>query len=633
MKKNTIFKNLNNTKSRVILLVILTIILLGSISFVSNYFSIKVSGISDSSADLNSSTWVLDGTEICTIGNTQKNAQICYDGEGGAIIVWEDYRSGVSNGDIYAQKINSTGDIQWISQGVAVCTASNNQVDPKLVSDGAGGAIIAWEDQRDGFNNRDIYAVRINSDGVVQWASNGLSITDLSSEQRELEIVSDGAGGAIITWDDRRSGVGYDIYAQKVNFNGLAQWTGDGVAICNATDWQWKPVICSDESGGAIIAWQDFRVSGHSDMDENDIYAQKINSGGVVQWTANGVQICGAAGNQSAYQICSDEKGGAILTWQDKRNGTYTDIYAQRIYWDQTINWTSDGIVVNNQSYNQEHPQIYPSGLNGAVIIWQDWRDANYDIYGQRISSTGNKEWGSAGDPIINASGDQKYPKICGNESDFDSTFFLTWQDSRGGLYTDIYAQKIDFNAVDQWQSNGVPVSEALKDQTHPEVAWDGSGGSYIVWRDNRGTYSDIYAQRAYYSVPSDPELSILTANPTPGLSIELSWTESVDAIKYFIYRSTSEINSIVGLEPITTLDSTENTYIDTVPDSNTYYYVVVASAIMQNSSISNCENITVDIASTLVPIIPGFEYIPIIISIITLTLVYYRKKTKPKFS
>lgn len=632
MKKNINFKNLKNTKKRVILLVILTIILLGSISFVGNYFSIKVSGISDNSADLNSSTWVTDGIEICTLGNTQKNAQICYDEDGGAIIVWEDYRSGISNGDIYAQKVNSTGDIQWTSQGVAVCTAANNQVDPRLVSDGAGGAIIAWEDHRDGFNNRDIYAARINSDGVVQWASNGLAITDLSNEQRELEIVSDGSGGAIITWDDRRSGVGYDIYAQKVNFNGVAQWTGDGVAISTATDWQWKPVICSDESGGAIIAWQDFRVSGHSDMDEHDIYAQKINSGGVVQWTADGVQICGATGNQSAYQICSDEKGGAILTWQDKRGGTYLDIYTQRIYSDQTVNWTSDGVAITNQLTFQELPQIYPSGLNGAVIIWQDWRNSNYDIYGQQISSAGNKQWLSTGEPICNSTGNQVHPKIYGNQSDFDSTFFITWEDSRGGLYTDIYAQKIDFNAVDQWQSNGVPVSEALKDQTYPEIAWDGSGGAYIVWRDSRGTYSDIYAQRAYYAVPTNPILSILTSDPTSGSSIDLSWTQSVDAIKYFIYRSTTEITSVVGMDPITTLDATENSYIDVVITADTYYYVVVASAIMENSSISNCENITVSFTSITIPI-PGFEYIPIIVSIIILTLLYYRKKTKAKFS
>jgi len=63
--------------------------------------------------------------------------------------------------DIYTQKINSTGDLQWSpSNGIPICTESSNQHDPKLCSDGYGGAFITWMDNRSG--NYNIYALRYN---------------------------------------------------------------------------------------------------------------------------------------------------------------------------------------------------------------------------------------------------------------------------------------------------------------------------------------------------------------------------------------------------------------------------------------------------------------------------------------
>ena len=41
-------------------------------------------------------------------------------------------------------------------------------------------------------------------------------ISTASGDQDQPSIVSDGAGGAIITWHDRRSGTNWDIYAQRV---------------------------------------------------------------------------------------------------------------------------------------------------------------------------------------------------------------------------------------------------------------------------------------------------------------------------------------------------------------------------------------------------------------------------------
>jgi transposase-like protein len=83
--------------------------------------------------------------------------------------------------------------------------------------------------------------------------------------------------------------------------------------------------MVGDGSGGAIIAWQDARSSSN-----HDIFGQRVNSGGSAQWATNGVPVCTAAKDQGSLSAASDGSAGAIVTWQDSRNVT-EDIYAQRV--------------------------------------------------------------------------------------------------------------------------------------------------------------------------------------------------------------------------------------------------------------------------------------------------------------
>jgi hypothetical protein len=186
-----------------------------------------------------------------------------------AIVTWFDRRSG--NEDIYAQRISAGGTVQWIADGVALCTATASQQYPTILSDGASGAIVTWQDFRSG--TMDIYAQRISADGTIQWTANGVALCTATGGQYEPKIDSDGGGGAIVTWDDSRGG-NYDIYAQRISAGGTVQWTVDGVVLCTATGDQEYPTIAPDGAGGAIVTWQDYRSGNH------DIYAQRVQGNG-----------------------------------------------------------------------------------------------------------------------------------------------------------------------------------------------------------------------------------------------------------------------------------------------------------------------------------------------------------------
>jgi hypothetical protein len=55
---------------------------------------------------------------------------------------------------------------EWSLNGAAVCSATGGRGDPRIVSDGSGGAIVTWDDYRSGANG-DIYAQHMLASGVV----------------------------------------------------------------------------------------------------------------------------------------------------------------------------------------------------------------------------------------------------------------------------------------------------------------------------------------------------------------------------------------------------------------------------------------------------------------------------------
>jgi hypothetical protein len=123
---------------------------------------------------------------------------------------------------------------------------------------------------------------------------NGVAICSAAGAQISPRTVSDGVGGAIVTWQDFRGAMSPDIYAQRVSHSGAAQWVTDGVPLCTA-DWeQLVPQIVSDGEGGAIVAWQDLRCGPLT-------FAQRIRASGEI--VATMLQTYSAALDGSCIRI------------------------------------------------------------------------------------------------------------------------------------------------------------------------------------------------------------------------------------------------------------------------------------------------------------------------------------------
>lgn len=426
---------------------------------------------------------------ICNFAGNQMNVQIVSDNAGGAICTWVDTRNGSQ--DIYAQRIDASGNLQWPVDGIAICTAAADQLSPRLIPDGAGGAIISWIDKRTG--DDDIYAQRINAAGTTQWTADGVAICTIAGIQNAQQLISDGAGGAIIVWSDGRVGSpNADIYAQRVDAAGAVLWTAGGAPVCVASSLQNIPQLVSDGAGGAIIAWEDWR-----NFSQTDIYAQRISSNGFTNWTFNGVVICseGNFGNQYDTKMISDGAGGAIMCWLDNRNfGSNTDIYIQKVNINGVTQWATNGLAVCNANFIQLSHKMIPDGSGGAIIVWED-RRTDRNIYAQKFNTSGIIQWTANGIPVCNQTSTQEEPQIAAGAS---GSAIVLWTDYRNGEL-DIYAQGMNAAGSMSWATGGVPVTNESHAQSTAQLITDGAGGAIIAWQDLRSTVDyDIYSSRLF---------------------------------------------------------------------------------------------------------------------------------------
>ena len=377
--------------------------------------------------------WTSGGVAVDARPERENIPDICSDGNGGAIITYQHWDAS-SSADIWAQRINSTGGFPWGSPK-PICIQSNFQYYPKICTDGDGGGIITWQDFRDSYAYY-TYAQRINNSGGIEWISNGVIIGKATHPQ----ICSDGEGGAIIVVEyNLTSPDFFEIYGQRINASGLKCWgAGKRIGYTSSNDDSLNPCIYGDGQGNACIVWETYSYDYYGVTTE--IRGQRIDMNGTSYWSSNGITI---STQSYEPEICGDGAGGVIIAWRSytEINGTSSyNIYAQKINSDCTIAGPVTGIAICTANDSQQNAKICSDGYGGAIITWEDYRNEGYDIYAQIIDSTGEIQGTYNGIPICRKGNNQTEPQICG---DGNGNAIISWIDYRDGANSDIYTQRI----------------------------------------------------------------------------------------------------------------------------------------------------------------------------------------------
>ena len=335
--------------------------------------------------------WTANGLRLSATGGHGLGSTVISDGASGAILAWAFLTS--ASLDVRAQRVSAAGAEQWTAGGVSISSAGSTLA---MAPDGSGGAIMALFD---GSSTGVVVGQRFDSGGNPQWGATPVPLLTLplSLTSAEVKAASDGAGGAIVLVrgdsTDALTGnvLGSTYLAQRVTSAGATPWGADPVTLNDGTSPAEFGHLVPDGANGAIAAWSD---GGAGPL---DVRAQRVNASGVTQWGANGALVCSSTNDQVLGGLVQDGSGGAVLTWADERSGR-ADIYAQRLNSSGVAQWTGNGVAVSTQVAGQFAPAASAGGGGVTFVSWTDHRDPSGSlIYAQRLAANGVVSWTNDG--------------------------------------------------------------------------------------------------------------------------------------------------------------------------------------------------------------------------------------------
>jgi len=249
--------------------------------------------------------------------------QILSDGAGGAYIAYVDMPLELIH--IFVQHLDRYGNRSFPGMGVMVTDSSYLQTHLYFqVDDLVGGAIVAFtaETFKDGEMYASASAQRIDSTGQKLWGANGVAIA-LQESLRSLKLVaacSDGHSGCYIFWGACHDREHTDLMAQHLDSQGNFMWDSSGVKISDQFISYESPVPCmavDDEVGGTICLYYDSTGAKLQRMDEHGRF---LWGGGVKPflggWWPN---------------MKKDGLGGVIIT------GSYNTVYEDNFGWHKAV--------------------------------------------------------------------------------------------------------------------------------------------------------------------------------------------------------------------------------------------------------------------------------------------------------
>jgi hypothetical protein len=334
--------------------------------------------------------WEYGGNVICGSDWHTYTHNSSADIDGGILVAWEDLRE-LFNSDIYVQKVDSAGYEIWIENGIQAAVCTSGQYDPRVVSDGTGGAIVGWSDFGRNGGNYDIYVQKVDSDGHRVWEEDGRNIIYRGGHQYLDDMVGDGFGGAILSWSDEYYGYSdtMPVVVQRINEFGDLIFGESGL---NVTDLRsgiqsYSQLVRTSDSN-FIVIWFDSRESDPGP----GIYAQKFDLHGNLLWDSDGMPLAMAPAEPQAEntKMVPDVDGGIYCIWSNWYSSR--GVSMQWVNGQGQAGWGPGGLVISEGWYHAE-PQIAINSDGKAIIAWIYEPHTPKKTFLNIIDSTGTLHW------------------------------------------------------------------------------------------------------------------------------------------------------------------------------------------------------------------------------------------------
>jgi hypothetical protein len=344
------------------------------------------------------------------------------------------------------------------------------------------------------------------------WPVDGLPLAPSDSAQIHPVIATDGSGGAFVAWSDSRLGP-KTTWIQRVTPSGeiVAGWPSGGLAalIRQAESVpQTYPVVAADGEGGVGV------VAGSEGWyGPSYVGLTRIGPFGAVRpsWPAGGTWVYGGS-----LESASAAPGGGSAAAVIDVTGSGRVNLLPSVRFEPPGPFDHDGSLRISYSYMRTHgdPNVHVGRIGpGTPAFAAPW-------------------------PLVPCGGwaNQYQPLMCTDGAGGD---FVVWWQPGSSLATSVLkAVHVQANGtLDlRWPSCGAPVVDGSTGQSAAGVIADGTGGFYVAFQDIRGgSFERTYLQRFKgngTSVDGWPAGGLMlspnaTAAGIDRVGMGLSWRES----------------------------------------------------------------------------------------------------------
>ena len=226
--------------------------------------------------------------------------------DGGFIVAGNTKSFGASNYDIYLIKTNNSGNVQWSKVFGGSYAENGNSV----IQTSDGGYIVAGKTVSYGAGSSDVYLVKTDSSGNVMWTK---TFGGTAGEEAQCIQQTDD-GGYIIVGKTSSSGAGsYDVYLIKTDSDGNSLWT----RTFGGSNYDNGNSVEQTSDGGYIITGRYQTASM-----ESRLYLIKTDSYGDAMWSKT-IEINDYAAGESVNETTD---GGFIITGLTMSSTTSHDV-------------------------------------------------------------------------------------------------------------------------------------------------------------------------------------------------------------------------------------------------------------------------------------------------------------------
>ena len=199
--------------------------------------------------------------------------------------------------------------------------------------------------------------------GQYLWWHEGVLVSPVSDSNASFSIAEDGTGGMFVGWVDTRGGSA-EVYVQRIDSAGNRLWGDAGRAVRTDTGNHSLPSLIPDGQGGAIVLWNDFRMSNHC-----QVFGQRFSAAGNPMWESLGATI-----TTSGFVVgVTRPKRGTFM----EAHG-YNGINLQRVDLDGNVPSPEGWVIDDGGGWSVGFEAIVPDSGQGAYVAWVRLRLTNH---------------------------------------------------------------------------------------------------------------------------------------------------------------------------------------------------------------------------------------------------------------